>query len=163
MNAPESYAPTDLSGPSADPGQEAERFVAASAALTGFDAAELAETEMAGIYREFVVRRVAPSLYAELVERLVGTPDDAHTALGGDEADEALGELARAVCHLWYLGEWPGLTSDDGGPQPRLLSGRAYARGLVWRSLGAHAPGAGRPGYGTWAGPPAGAAGGGVR
>ncbi|MEV7426476.1 MULTISPECIES: hypothetical protein [unclassified Streptomyces] len=148
------------SGPTAVPGQEAERFVVASAVLTGFDAAELTATGMAEIYREFVTRRVPPPRYSEMVDRLAGATADAHTALGDDEA---LGELARAVCHLWYLGVWPGLVGDDGGAVPRLVSGRAYARGLVWRSFGGHAPGAGRPGYGTWADLPAGAAGGGGR
>ncbi|MEE1801220.1 hypothetical protein ACIQVO_12185 [Streptomyces sp. NPDC101062] len=154
MNAPDPY------GATAVPGQEAERFVAASAVLTGFDAAELAATGMAEIYREFVTRRVAPPLYARLVDRLAGATADAHTALGGDAE---LGELARAVCHLWYLGEWPGLVGEDGGAAPCLVSGRAYARGLVWRTFGGHAPGTGRPGYGTWADSPAGVTGGGGR
>ncbi|AXG76672.1 hypothetical protein [Streptomyces paludis] len=144
------------------PGRAAERFVAASAVLTGFDTAELAETGMAESYREFVTRCAEPPLYAELLDRLTGPAADARAALA---EDESLAELARAVCHLWYVGEWPGLAADEGGPAPRLLSGRAYSRGLVWRGLGGHAPGAGRPGYGTWAAPPAtaAAAGGGVR
>ncbi|MFE3830442.1 hypothetical protein [Streptomyces sp. NPDC059092] len=134
--------------------------MAVSAVLTGFDAAELAATGMAETYREFVKRRVEPLVYSRLVDGLAGTTADVHTALGGDVR---LGELARAVCHLWYLGEWPGLVNDDGGAVPCLVSGRAYARGLVWRSFGGHAPGTGQPGYGTWADVPAGAAGGGVR
>ncbi|MFJ8002647.1 hypothetical protein ACIQ7D_37040 [Streptomyces sp. NPDC096310] len=154
MNAPDPY------GATAVPGQETERFVAASAVLTGFDAAELTATGMAETYREFLTRRVEPALCSRLVDTLAGATADAHTALRGDVR---LGELARAVCHLWYLGEWPGLMSDDGGAVPSLVSGRAYAHGLVWRTFGGHAPGAARPGYGTWAEVPAGAAGGGGR
>ncbi|MGC0420076.1 hypothetical protein [Embleya sp. AB8] len=139
--------------------QETERFVAASAVLTGFAPAELAATGMAGIYREFVIRRVEPPLYSRMMDRLAGVDVEVHTALADDVA---LGELARAVCRLWYLGEWPA-SANDGGALPHLVSGRAYAGGLVWRCLGGHVPGVGRPGYGTWADAPAGdrAAGGG--
>jgi hypothetical protein len=147
VNAPDPYRPTT------GPGRDAERFLAASAVLTGFDTAELAATGMAETYREFVTRQVDLPLYAGLLDRLAGTTADAHTALGDDPA---LNGLARAVCHLWYLGVWPGLAHDDGGAVPTLVSGEAYAHGLVWRSFGGHAPGAGRPGYGSWAEAPAG-------
>ncbi|MFE4055181.1 hypothetical protein ACFXP3_02550 [Streptomyces sp. NPDC059096] len=154
MNAPDPY------GTTAGPGQEAERFLALSALLTGFDTAELTETGMAGTYRELVTRRVEPALYARLVDTLTGTTADARTAL---DDDTRLGDLARAVCRLWYLGEWPGPTGGDGGAPPSLVSGRAYAHGLVWRTFGGHAPGAAQPGHGTWAEVPAGTAGGGGR
>ncbi|MFB6977142.1 hypothetical protein [Streptomyces scopuliridis] len=131
-----------------------ERFVTLSAALTGFDAAELTATGMTGLYEEFVVRRVEPRLYARLVDALT---DEAADPRAVADKDEELGELARAVCHLWYVGTWPGLRGDDGRTVPFPFPARAYARGLVWSSFGGHAPGAGRPGYGTWAERPAGA------
>ncbi|WP_133243244.1 hypothetical protein [Streptomyces scopuliridis] len=137
-----------------------ERFVTLSAALTGFDAAELTATGMTGIYREFVVRQVEPPLYARLVDALADAAADPRAVA---DKDEELGELARAVCHLWYVGTWPGLRGDDGRTVPFPLPARAYARGLVWSSFGGQAPGAGRPGYGTWAERPAGAAEGGQR
>ncbi|MFJ9032751.1 hypothetical protein ACIRQP_30330 [Streptomyces sp. NPDC102274] len=137
-----------------------ERFVTLSAALTGFDTAELTATGMTEIYRKFVIRRVEPALYARLVDSLADPAADPRAVA---DKDEDLGELARAVCHLWYLGTWPGPRGDDGRTVPFPLPSRAYSRGLVWSSFGGHAPGAGRPGYGTWAERPAGAAGGGER
>ncbi|MFC9647484.1 MULTISPECIES: hypothetical protein [unclassified Streptomyces] len=145
---------------------QTERFVTLSAVLTGFDAAELTATGMTGIYQAFVARRVEPALYARLVDALVDTEADTGAVTDPRtvaDKDEELGELARAVCHLWYLGTWPGEWPDDGRTAPAPPPARAYARGLVWSSFGGHAPGAGRPGYGTWAERPAGAAGGGER
>ncbi|MFE2498765.1 hypothetical protein [Streptomyces scopuliridis] len=134
-----------------------ERFITLSAALTGFDATELTATGMSEIYREFVARQVEPPLYARLVDALADAAADPRAVA---DRDEELGELARAVCHLWYLGKWPGLRGNDDRSAPFPLPARAYARGLVWSSFGGHAPGAGRPGYGTWAERPAGATGG---
>ncbi|MFD6336775.1 hypothetical protein [Streptomyces sp. NPDC060131] len=145
---------------------QTERFVTLSAVLTGFDAAELAATGMTEIYRTFVARRAEPALYARLVDALVDT--EAGTRAVADprtvaDKDEELGELARAMCHLWYLGAWPGERDDAGRTAPSPLPAHAYARGLVWSSFGGHAPGTGRPGYGTWAERPAGVAEGGER
>ncbi|MDI5973741.1 hypothetical protein POF50_031125 [Streptomyces sp. SL13] len=168
----------DTAGPDTGPGQEstlkqdttagldAERFVRLSVALTGFDAAELAETGLAEVYRALVARQLGPRRYGELIGALDRAGGDAdgpaglpvHELLTGDEA---LGDLARAVCHLWYLGTWPGLPGEDGPPVPSPVSAHAYAGALVWRSFGGHAPGTGRPGYGSWSLPPAGATGGG--
>ncbi|MFE7569746.1 hypothetical protein ACFU76_22715 [Streptomyces sp. NPDC057539] len=137
-----------------------ERFVTLSVALTGFDAAELTATGMAGVYREFVAGRVEPPLYARLVDALADAGADPRAVA---EKDEELAELSRAICHLWYLGTWPGLRADGGRTVPFPFPSRGYAHGLVWSSFGGHAPGAGRPGYGSWARRPAGVAGGGER
>lgn len=143
-------------GPANRDGWGAERFLALSVALTGFDATELKETGMAEVYRAFVRQQVDPVLYRTLVDKAT----DAQRVTDTDE-DGAPGELARAICQLWYLGVWPGLP-DHQAPTPSppltpfLLSADAYAAGLVWRCFGGHPPGAARPGYGSWALPPSG-------
>ncbi|MER5768608.1 hypothetical protein [Streptomyces sp. NPDC001985] len=134
--------PGSGSGPCQREG-EAGRFLALSAALTGFDAAELTGTGLAGTYRRLVRSRSDPALY----EKLAATATDPYVPTG----DAALDGLARAVCHLWYAGAWP---DGPGGGPPAPVSARAHAGALVWRSFGAHPPGAGRPGPGSWAEPP---------
>jgi len=136
---------------------DAGRFVRLSVALTGFDADELAATGMTEVYWALVRRQSGARRY----EELVGTADLAAGELHDRfERDAALGGLARAVCHLWYLGAWPGVPGEDGPPVPSPVSAHAYANALVWRTFGGHAPGTGRPGYGSWALPPAALAGG---
>ncbi|MFF8957349.1 hypothetical protein [Streptomyces sp. NPDC014894] len=126
---------------------EEARFLALSAALTGFDAAELAETGMAAEHRAQTVRRADPAQYAGLL----ASAADPYELIG---RDEGLRELARSICLLWYAGAWPGPAGPDGPPPP--VAARAYARGLVWRSFGGQPPGTARPGPGSWACPPAG-------
>ncbi|MFD9720114.1 hypothetical protein [Streptomyces sp. NPDC059076] len=131
---------------------DVEQFIELSVTLTGFNAAELIGTTMAGVYHAWVCQQVDPGLYTELT---------AASADGCAELDEGpVRELARSICHLWYLGVWPCPDGHEHQTAPTVISGRAYAQGLVWRSFGAHAPGAGAPGYGSWGEPPAGAIGG---
>lgn len=154
---------TDSSGvTSAREGEDAERFIGLSIALTGFDATELAETGMAEIYRATVLREAGPLSYDRLVTALTDAAS-LPEALMSEGGDGELIELARALCHLWYLGVWPGLPERglrEGNmtvrQPPYVVSDRAYAEGLVWRCLGGHAPGTGAPGHGSWARPPAG-------
>ncbi|MGW7573357.1 hypothetical protein [Streptomyces sp. NPDC054765] len=153
MNAPDTS--------SVEPGcaQDDERFVRLSVALTGFDATELAATGMTEIYRAIVLKRLGPLSYGTLVDALADPTADPQALL---DEDAALRELARPVCHLWYLGVWPGPPGQADRPAPDVAA-RAYAHGLVWRSFGGHAPGVGRPGHGSWAHPPANVTGGGRR
>ncbi|GAA2257245.1 hypothetical protein GCM10010232_53910 [Streptomyces amakusaensis] len=118
---------------------EAGRFLALSVALTGFEAAELRETGLAEAHRALTARRADPARYG----RLAGAADP----YGLIERDEGVRELARSICHLWYAGVWPGPSPEAPAPAP--------AEGLVWRSFGGEPPGAGRPGPGSWARPPA--------
>ncbi|MFC9704924.1 hypothetical protein ACFTWD_29995 [Streptomyces sp. NPDC056943] len=133
-----------------------EEFVELSSALSGFSVAELEKTGMAGAYAEFVAARVGAAPCRALRTALADvppTPEPAGPVVG--EFPELLAEeplaLARSLTHLWYTGCWPG-------PPPTVVSARAYAEGLVWRALGGHAPGTGRPGFGSWSLPPEGAA-----
>ncbi|MEO3975611.1 hypothetical protein [Streptomyces sp. CAU 1734] len=124
-----------------------ERFLRLSAVLTGFGAAELRATGMAGAHRELVERWAGPALVGRLA---AATGADVYVPGGGDEEAD---ELARAVCHLWYVGVWPGA----GGPAhpPGEPAARAYENGLVWRTFGARPPGTAGPGPGSWSLPPA--------
>ena len=170
MSAPDTtdlYPADPKTGDADTTAPDVEQFVRLSTVLTGFDAAELAETGLTEVYRALVLRQLGPRRYGELIrtlDRATSGPGDpqshdlpAHDLLRGDEA---LGDLARAVCHLWYLGSWPGVPGENGPPVPSPVSARAYANALVWRSFGGHAPGTGRPGYGSWSLPPAGTPGG---
>ncbi len=134
-----------------------EDFLRLSVVLTGFDAAELAGTGMLDGYLATVCEQAGDENLDRLSAALVGT--------GGEPqelADPALLELARAVCELWYLGVWPGLPAEacralglTGEQAPVRPSAAAYGQGLLWRSLGSHAPGTHAPGFGSWAEPPA--------
>ncbi|MFE9428575.1 hypothetical protein ACFYNO_37165 [Kitasatospora sp. NPDC006697] len=106
-----------------------EEFLALSAVLTGFTAAELAATGMAGEYRELTVRRLGESGLRELLPGTAGA------------------EAAQAVAHLWYLGSWPPPPGEAAAP----VSARAYAQALVWRTFGGRPPATDAPGAGSWA------------
>ncbi|WP_256252105.1 sorbitol dehydrogenase family protein [Streptomyces sp. yr375] len=125
------------------PGRGGE-FVAVSALLTGFSVDELEALGLAEEYAGVVAERVE----AGSLGRLAGVLERG----GGLDGvrDEGLLETARAVTHLWYTGCWPG----GGGESPFVVSPRAYAGGLVWRTFGGSAPGAERPGFGVWGEPP---------
>jgi hypothetical protein len=75
--------------------------------------------------------------------------------------DEKLGPVARAITKLWYIGIWyelpPSWTETYGARSKNtsfMVTPSAYAEGLLWRAIGAHAPGAKAPGYGSWKDPP---------
>ncbi|KQX50761.1 hypothetical protein ASE09_11965 [Streptomyces sp. Root66D1] len=138
-----------------------DEFVELSVELTGFDTRELRATGMVDAYRD-VLRTHAT---AEEYERLVAAAAEGAFASEpvGESAGESPGdpvppdvaELAEAITRLWYTGVWPGLA----GEAAFLVSARAYAEGLVWRTFGGRAPGAAPQGFGSWAEKPGGAAG----
>ncbi|MFF3598519.1 hypothetical protein [Kitasatospora indigofera] len=149
-----------------------EEFLFLSAELTGFGVGQLSATGLADTYRSLVLERAGPPR----LDRL-----RAAVAAGAGRPpafpDESVRELARAVVHLWYLGTWPGLPpagaegaadgTADGSPAvptdeqvdrpadgPFVVSSRAYAEGLVWRTFGARAPGTVPQEHGSWSLPP---------
>lgn len=134
-------------------------FVALSAELTGFSAAELWATGMVEPYRTAVRERVGGEQLDELAAAVSCTAASGGTPVR--PADEALGELAVAVAYLWYTGSWPGLpepvrarlgcAADD---EPFTVHPDSYAAGLVWRTFGGHAPATHAPGFGSWSRPP---------
>ncbi|MFB7592209.1 hypothetical protein [Streptomyces sp. NPDC056169] len=122
-------------------------FVALSSALTGFTVTELEKTGMADAYAEFVAERVDAGPCRALCTA-PGTDDGPPEGLS-----EELLELAGSITLLWYTGSWTG----SAGSPPTVVSARGYAEGLLWRTLGGHAPGTGRPGFGSWSEAPEGA------
>ena len=131
-------------------------FLRLSVALTGFGAEELAATGMADSYRTTVLQQIGGGNLGLLLAGLAEADGDP-----AGLADPALLEAARAVCGLWSLGVWPGLSAEacralglTGGQLPVRPSAEAYAQGLIWQAMGSHAPGTGGPGFGSWADPP---------
>jgi hypothetical protein len=145
-----------------------EQFVALSAALTGFDAAELRGTGMVEEYLAFVTRAVGSRLVGDLLtawadlvkEHGKATPPTAalrRVLL----APPTIGPVTRNIVVLWYLGEWNQLPADwrdrygaDAVDQSGVVSPEAYVQGLAWVAIGTHPQGAKMPGYGSWALPP---------
>lgn len=146
-----------------------EQFVAMSAALTGFDAAEVWATGMAGTY----VGVVPSILGGDYLGRLLTRWGSIQGRAGSDEAyrddliasellaDETLGPIARNVVALWYLGMWhqlPAAWRAAHGAFARdvtaYVSARAYRQALVWKAAHTHPPGAKPQGFGSWALPP---------
>ncbi|MFE2561626.1 hypothetical protein ACFXGT_37585 [Streptomyces sp. NPDC059352] len=125
-----------------------EEFVALSSALSGFSVTELERTGMADAYADFVAARVGAGPCRALLTAPVAA------GVLPERLSEELLELARSITQLWYTGSW----TESAGSAPTVVSARAYAEGLVWRALGGHAPGTGRPGYGSWSEPPDGGA-----
>jgi hypothetical protein len=131
-----------------------DRFVALSAALTGFRAVDLLGTGQARAYLDLLLSVAGDALGARLLE---AQPEDAAAVL----ADPDLGPLARNLIVLWYLGQWdqmPRDWRDRHGAAPadvaHVASAAAFRAGLVWPAIGTHATSANAPGFGSWATPP---------
>ena len=129
-----------------------ERFVALSAALTGFRAVDIWGTGQARAHLDLVLSVAGDGLTARLLDA------DSGDAL----ADPDLGPLARNVIVLWYLGQWdqmPRGWRDRHGAAPADVAGvasaAAFRAGLLWPAIGTHPSGAKAPGFGSWATPPA--------
>lgn len=129
-----------------------ERFVALSAALTGFRQVDIHGTGQAEHHLDLVLSVAGDDLTARLLDAT------ATTAL----ADPDLGPLARNIIVLWYLGQWdqmPRGWRDRHGAAPadvaHVASAAAFRAGLVWPAIGTHPTSADAPGFGSWATPPA--------
>ncbi|MDV9187424.1 hypothetical protein R6L23_04180 [Streptomyces sp. SR27] len=133
-----------------------DEFVTLSVELTGFDTRELWATGMVDDYRDVLRTHAGAERYARLVAAAAEGVFAWECPSGRVPPDVA--ELAEALTCLWYTGVWPGLD----GEAAFLVSARAYAEGLVWRTFGGAAPGAAPRGFGSWAEKPAEAAGAGV-
>ncbi|MCG7521558.1 hypothetical protein [Ruegeria sp. Ofav3-42] len=134
-------------------------FLIVSAALTGYDSAELQGTGCAKEYwHQF--RQVLPKEI--LTEFLSFAP-----ALGKKHedkiirqsylSDRCLGPVSRSLIQLWYTGQWvpfPQEWRENYGASRfdvvKIISTRAYKEGLVWDAIGAHPQGAKQQGFGAW-------------
>lgn len=146
-----------------------EQFLVLSVVLTGFKRADLLGTGLTRRYYEEVVGIVGETIGGELwsaANDVVKRYGENLAAL--EEAvrkeilnDVKLGPVARNVITLWYLGNWAQLPQDwrnrygaNEKDADHVVSAQAYQEGLVWRTIGAHPPGAKQPGFGTWGFPP---------
>lgn len=142
-------------------------FTDLSAALTGFDRAELAGTGLIGTYYDTLLRtlgeREAGQLLRVAAEALeTDRRNHDHEALEATVIDsERFGPVVVSLIKLWYLGTWyplPGRYRDVNGSTvddaEHVVSAQGYREGLVWAAAGAHPMGAKPPGFGSWAEPP---------
>ncbi len=146
-------------------------FLGLSAALTGFDEAELQSTGMVDTYWQTVEGAAGPVVSAELIavatsilSRSAGDPAELTDLIRTELLSTArLGPVARSLIQLWYLGSWvqlPDVWRDANGiwsgDSSRVVSAAAYEQSLVYQVMRAHPPGALQPGYGSWAKAPLG-------
>lgn len=148
----------------------AEPFLALSAILTGFESVDLLGTGLVDAYYNEVVNIVGKTISDELWATTTQVIDLYHkdeakleTAIRQEIlASPKFGPLARNIIQMWYVGNWnelPQSWRDVYGVSPndttRVISPLAYQQGLVWDAIGAHAPAAKQPGFGSWSQPPA--------
>ncbi|CAM5651810.1 hypothetical protein [Streptomyces aurantiogriseus] len=142
-------------------------FTDLSAALTGFDRAELAGTGLVDTYYDTLLRIIGEREAGQLL-RAAAEALETDRRHHGNEALEAelidsprFGPVVVSLIKLWYLGSWyplsgryrdvSGSTADD---VEHVVSAQGYREGLVWAAAGAHPMGAKPPGFGSWAEPP---------
>jgi hypothetical protein len=150
-----------------DAARAREQFAAVSAALTGFDEAELHGTGLVATYLDLLTE----VLGAPFTDRFLAAAHAVVTRAGDALASElrlrllddaTYGPVARNVAVLWYLGQWdqlPAAWRDRQGAstldETGVVSPEAYRGGLVWLAAGVHPQGAHQQGFGAWALPPA--------
>jgi len=134
-----------------------ESFVGLSVILTGFSRSEIADPldpdQLASVYYGVVKASAGGTL-----AMVLAVFDQAQAASGGDEqkliaavtADiwkrPPLGDLAKQITKLWYLGQWDGAYVSDA----------TYIRALAWTAMEAKAIGYSEFVDQSWAHPPAG-------
>jgi hypothetical protein len=130
-----------------------DKFLAVSAALTGFSKLELLKTGVAQQYCEALLENVGPDtsnlLFTKMGELLAqpGQDEAAQEQAIREQIleDATLGTVAKNIVLLWYFGAWPGKPP---------ISPATYRAGLAWLAIGANVSGGNPPGYGTWSLPP---------
>ncbi|SLN52169.1 hypothetical protein [Roseisalinus antarcticus] len=147
------------------PSTTLDAFANLSAALTGFDAAQLIGTGNAELFWDLLVARAGPAnaealltVWTEQVEAEAHRDRAIRIAI---LSDRRYGPMARNLIRLWYVGTWKQLPADwRGAYAPTLADGdiipapQAYTEGLLWPAVGANPPGAKPFGYAMWAKPP---------
>ena len=140
-------------------------FLAYSAEATAFTLFELRGTGQAQAYLDKVIEVVGAPLLTNLLAVHAEAPateparrEHLRRQLFGDAR---LGQVARNIVKLWYVGIWyelpPAWIEAYGAgfaDVDTMVSSQAYAEGLLWVAIGANPPGAKAPGYGSWTGPP---------
>jgi hypothetical protein len=143
-----------------------DKFLRFSVELTASNTFELLGTGQAQTYLTAARKVVGDDLLSELFTAYASIPagdSDAREAYIRRQVlgDEKLGPIARNIVKLWFTGIWyelPHAWSETYGARESdttfVTSPAAYAEGLLWTTIGAHAPGAKAPGYSSWTGPP---------
>lgn len=144
-----------------------DRFVALSAALTGFPEGHLRGTGQAEVYYATAKAMAGAANLLALLDAF-GVAATADSAAERDRllrlevlSDERLGPLARNILKMWYVGTWYQLPRDwrerfGGAAEDRdhVPTPQSYTEGLLWPAVGANPSGAKPFGYGMWAKPP---------
>ncbi len=146
-----------------------DRFLALSAALTGFTAFQLRGTGQGALYQSTVSSMAGSANLLALLDAFDGI-DGAATGSAAERdrllrhdvfSDDRLGPLARSVIKMWYVGIWYELPREwrerfGGSAEDRdhVPSPQSYTEGLLWPAVGANPAGAKPFGYGMWAKPP---------
>lgn len=149
---------------------ELDRFLAASATLTGYSPFRLRGTGLAEQYLATAVDAAGEAVVDDLLsgvaaaEQLAAEEEQTDLARALRHAvlsDPRLGPVARNLIKLWYVGTWYQLPQDwrdaHGAGVPdstHVVSPAAYTEGLLWPTIDANPPGANPPGFGTWAAKP---------
>jgi hypothetical protein len=136
-----------------------DEFLKLSAALTGFELIDLVGTGMGSAYFKKVSKELPPTDLNELFDTWVRICDECGDDSGAIEhrVHERLltlplfAPVIYQIVKLWYLGIW---YRDNDGNKGEVVSADAYTKGLVWRAIGAHPPGAEPTGFGSWASEP---------
>jgi hypothetical protein len=150
------------------PSDTARQFLSASSALTGFTEVELMRTGMADSYWNTLVGTIGAPLAGDFLtacaRAFAASADEEQLAAQFQKIvldDSFCGPLARNIITMWYLGQWNALPREwcdvFGGSMSdvtHIVSGQAYAQGLVWPTFGGHPQGAKGGGWGSWAEPP---------
>lgn len=135
-------------------------FYELSVLLTGFDETDLLGTGVGHTYFDKLVEGAGENNVSDLLEAVVevrGSVAQFRRRIWDDE-DGRFSPITRNILLMWYLGSWLPLpeewheTFGNGVPllEEQVISPTAYKTGLVWRVIGAHAPGADPPGFGSW-------------
>lgn len=136
-----------------------DAFLTVSAALTGYNAAELQATGCAAEYWHHVQQVLPEDILKKFLSPAprLGKKDDDKIIRESYLPDRCLGPVARSLIQLWYTGQWVPLPQEwreNYGASRfdlvKIISTRAYKEGLVWDAIGAHPQGAKQQGFGAW-------------
>ena len=132
-----------------------EVFYKISSVFTGFSLIELQKTGVAREYLDALIRSTAEENVRDLL-------DFYHQHENEEIAEhvfnhEMYGAMIRSLIQMWYLGSWYPLPKEwhkrYGGSEisEYVVSASAYKTGLIWKTIGTHAPGTNPSGFGVWA------------
>ena len=145
------------------------QFVQLSAILTGIDQQMLApKIDPLNIKQDYFswLQSHAADVFTLLLARYAAlqaenTPPDKIATAILTQSGAPIGNLARSVMLMWYIGSWyppsdPANYATPGSqPSPSVISANAYTQGKVWSVAQAHPMGYSQLRFGYWAENPA--------